>query len=500
MMHLHFMKHALKGLANELRIGVRDHQGGFPISSQLAQPIHDLLLTPPRNEYISTKWSVIVSGEQSKFYGPDRFHDRTNRKATMIGCYPEDDESSLILQKAFQEASIFSFEFCNMDSSNERQHRMLQAVFAKPAAETIIGTLSNAISRNPNSGNLFHSVTSSNESFLERLEFEDCMLLQNDIPMINQWLHGHPNIRYVVLCHWNSNSDVGSASQFLVQSFQDVPHQVKEVELISSQLDHIDGLSQWPSLQMLSIDCKKIDSKVGGSLATFTSLKKLALLHFSIDMDGIGLIELLQDSSCMLRDLTIKHCSSSIVPIIHCLGENSSLTHLDICGTEIGEDGLEGLIAAIELLCSLKTLAVSPSLFVVEDAEYPRRRKLNDTAIKRIVHALQHQNDCLEYLYVLKSLLNNDEHLESKFAPFTTINWAGRRLLSGDHAVPVGLWPFVLRRVIKQRYDLDTKWMFGFGGEDEDFFGSNALFYMIRCILLELESQGRKRKMNDAVV
>ena len=126
------------------------------------------------------------------------------------------------------------------------------------------------------------------------------------------------------------------------------------------------------------------------------------------------------------------------------------LTHLDICGTEIGEDGLEGLIAAIELPCSLKTLAVSPSLFVEEDG-------LKEAAIQRVVRALQHQNACLENVAVLDlveggsgptgMVLKSNIELESNFAPFTTINWAGRRLLSGNHVVPAGLWPHVLGRL-----------------------------------------------------
>ena len=66
------------------------------------------------------------------------------------------------------------------------------------------------------------------------------------------------------------------------------------------------------------------------------------------------------------------------------------------------------------------------------------------TAVERIVHALQHQNTFLEFIDASKGL-------QDRFAPYTTMNWAGQRLLAAPQDVPVGLWPHVFACVSDQR-------------------------------------------------
>ena len=217
-------------------------------------------------------------------------------------------------------------------------------------------------------------------------------------------------------------------------------HQVEEVELIHFKNFRIEQLNEWPSLKSLKVDSVDLMLTQQADLSNFTLLERLELKNLNLVIDVTGLIELLQNSLCSLQKLTINDCRPSIDHVLQCIGAVKTLKHLDIAESMVGGDGLEGLVSAIELPCSLKTLAVSQSLFVEEGG-------LKEAAIQRVVRALQHQNACLEKIAVFCSALEHDFHLESNFAPFTTINWAGRRLLSGNRVVPAGLWPLVIARM-----------------------------------------------------
>ena len=198
--------------------------GGFPISNKLAQAIHDKLLS-------SIQWRKVLIGGAVLY--DKQLQIPIDFVAKMVGCYPEDDEALCILQSAFRQVEMKKLVCSGMFLSIQQHQRMLQAVFAKPIMETDDDSQTRIATDHSTGSNLSHSVASSNAFLLEHLEFDDSLLLLDDIPMINQWLHGHPNIRSVAINQWKPFDGI-SASQFLAQAFMGVPHHVEEVELILS--------------------------------------------------------------------------------------------------------------------------------------------------------------------------------------------------------------------------------------------------------------------------
>ena len=270
----------LLGLSEEERLrqmqrALENHEeklfiSSTPISSALAQLISDLLLLPRNNE----EWTVVVSGSDFAESADEDILPETELNLTFIGCYPVDDNSSQILQNAFQQVKMRSLVICGMDSSNDNHQRLMQVIFAGLPAVA-------AIDNNP--------VASS----LEHLIFEGVMSVENQIPMINRWLCRHTNIAAVSVFSWNSINRNISASQFLVRAFQGVPHIVSVVKFYESQIDHIDEISQWPSLGTLHLEDFASTLNTAGNLSSFTSLNCLELTDLSVPIEDTHLLELL---------------------------------------------------------------------------------------------------------------------------------------------------------------------------------------------------------------
>ena len=199
----------------------------------------------------------------------------------------------------------------------------------------------------------------------------------------------------------------------------------------------------------------------------------------------------MQNSSCSLQDLQLTGFRRLVDPAIHCIGELKTLRHLNINGSNLSCNGFEGLIAAIEKPCKLKTLRMSSGPFIESEDLDSGEPKYNGAVVERIVHALQHQNSCLEVIDIGDSL-----ELRDRFAPFTTINWAGRRMLSDSQDVPVGIWPHVFARVQKNSYHAQQ------GALLTHKHMTNAVYHLLRnnSQMVLLGACGRKRNWSKIVV
>ena len=136
------------------------------------------------------------------------------------------------------------------------------------------------------------------------------------------------------------------ASEFLFRSFEGVPNQVEEVELIHCKFFCIEELDEWPSLKSLKVYCFEFMLSKPIYLSDLVGLERLELKHLNLFIEETGLIGMLQNSSCSLQSLTTSDCHTSIDQVLHRIGSVKTLKNLDITGAEVGEDGLEGLISA----------------------------------------------------------------------------------------------------------------------------------------------------------